>query len=107
MRRARLFRNAARALALLLKLVPVQPLCARVASDNAESLKVLQKKRFAITGAETGLRTKLFPLFSWSLQEVAAHGRMGLLFEPWPARAVSWAGRAAGAGVWLLRVIAV
>ncbi len=58
MRRVRLCRNAARALALLLKLAPVQPLRARVASDNVGSLKVLQKKRFTITGAETSFANR-------------------------------------------------
>jgi hypothetical protein len=53
MRRVKALPECGRALALLLKLVPVQPLRARAASDNAGSLKVLQKKRFAITGAET------------------------------------------------------
>ena len=47
-----------RALALLLKLAPVQPLRARVASDNVGSLKVLQKKRFTITGAETSFANR-------------------------------------------------
>jgi RimJ/RimL family protein N-acetyltransferase len=43
---------ASRALALLLELNPVRPVFARVASDNAGSLKVLQKAGFAITGTE-------------------------------------------------------
>ena len=43
---------ASRALALLLELVPVRPLFARVASDNAGSLKVLQKAGFAVMGTE-------------------------------------------------------
>lgn len=43
---------ASRALALLLESVPVRPLFARVASDNAGSLKVLRKAGFAITGTE-------------------------------------------------------
>jgi RimJ/RimL family protein N-acetyltransferase len=43
---------AGRALALLLELLPVRPLFARVASDNAGSLKVLRKAGFAVTGTE-------------------------------------------------------
>lgn len=43
---------ASRALALLLELVPVRPLFARVASDNAGSLKVLQRAGFIVTGTE-------------------------------------------------------
>ena len=41
---------ASRALALLLESVHVRPLFARAASDNAGSLKVLQRAGFAITG---------------------------------------------------------
>ncbi len=41
---------ASRALALFLDTVPVRPLFARAASDNAASLKVLQKAGFAIIG---------------------------------------------------------
>jgi RimJ/RimL family protein N-acetyltransferase len=44
---------AGRALALLLSEVPVRPLFARVASDNAGSLAVLRKAGFAIIGTET------------------------------------------------------
>jgi RimJ/RimL family protein N-acetyltransferase len=44
---------ASRALALLLDLVPDRPLYARAASDNAGSLRVLQKAGFKIIGAET------------------------------------------------------
>jgi RimJ/RimL family protein N-acetyltransferase len=44
---------ASRALALLLESVHVRPLFARAASDNAGSLKVLQRAGFAITGTET------------------------------------------------------
>jgi len=43
---------AGRALALLLETVPVRPLFARAASDNAGSLKVLQRAGFTITGTE-------------------------------------------------------
>jgi RimJ/RimL family protein N-acetyltransferase len=43
---------AGRALGLLLELVPVRPLFARAASDNAGSLKVLRKAGFAVTGTE-------------------------------------------------------
>ena len=43
---------ASRALALLLESVHVRPLFARAASDNAGSLKVLQRAGFAITGTE-------------------------------------------------------
>jgi RimJ/RimL family protein N-acetyltransferase len=43
---------ASRALALLLDLVPVRPLHARAASDNAGSLKVLQKAGFEAIGTE-------------------------------------------------------
>jgi RimJ/RimL family protein N-acetyltransferase len=43
---------ASRALELLLDLVPVRPLRARVASDNAGSLRVLQKSGFTIIGTE-------------------------------------------------------
>jgi RimJ/RimL family protein N-acetyltransferase len=44
---------ATQALALLLDLVPVRPLYARAASDNAGSLRVLQKSGFTIIGAAT------------------------------------------------------
>ena len=44
---------AGRALALLLKAVPVRPLFARAASDNVRSLKVLQRAGFVVTGTET------------------------------------------------------
>ncbi|MEQ4303984.1 GNAT family N-acetyltransferase [Plantactinospora sp. B6F1] len=43
---------ASRALALLLESVHVRPLFARAASDNAGSLKVLQRAGFVITGTE-------------------------------------------------------
>jgi RimJ/RimL family protein N-acetyltransferase len=43
---------ASRALALLLESVDVRPLFARAASDNAGSLKVLQRAGFVITGTE-------------------------------------------------------
>jgi RimJ/RimL family protein N-acetyltransferase len=43
---------AGRALRLLLALVPVRPLFARVVSDNAGSLRVLQRAGFVITGTE-------------------------------------------------------
>jgi RimJ/RimL family protein N-acetyltransferase len=45
---------ATQALALLLDLVPVRPIYARVASDNAGSMRVLQKSGFAIIGTEVG-----------------------------------------------------
>jgi RimJ/RimL family protein N-acetyltransferase len=41
---------AGRALAQLLDLVPVRPLWARAASDNAGSLRVLRRAGFEITG---------------------------------------------------------
>ena len=44
---------ATRALALLLELVPTRPLHARAASDNAGSLRVLQKCGFKAAGTET------------------------------------------------------
>jgi RimJ/RimL family protein N-acetyltransferase len=44
---------ATRAMALLLDLVPTRPLRARVASDNAGSLRVLRKSGFKIVGTET------------------------------------------------------
>jgi RimJ/RimL family protein N-acetyltransferase len=44
---------ATRALALLLDLVPARPIYARVASDNAGSMRVLLKSGFVITGTET------------------------------------------------------
>jgi RimJ/RimL family protein N-acetyltransferase len=43
---------ATRALALLLELVPARPLYARAASDNAGSLRVLQKCGFMAIGTE-------------------------------------------------------
>ena len=43
---------ASRALHLLLDLVPVRPLYARAASDNAGSLRVLQKAGFKVIGTE-------------------------------------------------------
>ena len=42
----------ARVLALFLGQVPVRPLHARAASDNAASLRVLQKAGFEIIGTE-------------------------------------------------------
>ena len=45
---------ASRAVALLLDLVPVRPLHARAASDNAGSLAVLRRAGFRIVGTETG-----------------------------------------------------
>jgi RimJ/RimL family protein N-acetyltransferase len=45
---------ASRALALLLQIVPTRPLHARAASDNAGSLRVLQKAGFRITGTAVG-----------------------------------------------------
>jgi RimJ/RimL family protein N-acetyltransferase len=44
---------ATRALALLLELVTTRPLRARAASDNAGSLRVLQKCGFTAVGTET------------------------------------------------------
>jgi RimJ/RimL family protein N-acetyltransferase len=43
---------ATQALALLLELVPARPLYARAASDNAGSLRVLQKSGFKAIGTE-------------------------------------------------------
>jgi RimJ/RimL family protein N-acetyltransferase len=43
---------AGRALALLLESVPARPLFARVASDNAGSLRVLRRAGSAVTGTE-------------------------------------------------------
>ena len=43
---------ASRALELLLGLVPVRPLYARTASDNAGSLRVLRKSGFEVIGTE-------------------------------------------------------
>ena len=43
---------ATRALALLLELVPARPLYARAASDNAGSLRVLEKCGFTAVGTE-------------------------------------------------------
>jgi RimJ/RimL family protein N-acetyltransferase len=45
---------ASRALAQLLDLVPVRPLWARAASDNAASLRVLARAGFTVTGTDTG-----------------------------------------------------
>ena len=45
---------AGRALALLLESVPARPVFARAASDNAASLKVLQRAGFAVIGTDTG-----------------------------------------------------
>lgn len=44
---------ASRALALFLDLIPVRPLHARAASDNAGSLSVLRKLGFKVIGTET------------------------------------------------------
>jgi RimJ/RimL family protein N-acetyltransferase len=44
---------ASRALELLLDLVPARPMYARAASDNAGSLRVLQKSGFRVIGTET------------------------------------------------------
>lgn len=44
---------ATRAVALLLDLVQVRPLYARVASDNAGSMRVLRKSGFTVIGTET------------------------------------------------------
>jgi RimJ/RimL family protein N-acetyltransferase len=43
---------ASQALALFLEAVEVRPLCARAASDNLGSLRVLQKAGFTIVGTE-------------------------------------------------------
>lgn len=48
---------ASRALALLVEMVPVRPLHARVASDNAGSLKVLTNAGFTKVGTDTGYAT--------------------------------------------------
>lgn len=48
---------ASHALALLLERVPVRPLHARAASDNAGSLRVLRKAGFAIVGTEISFAT--------------------------------------------------
>ncbi len=45
---------ATQALRLLLDEVPVRPLHARAASDNAGSLRVLQKVGFVVTGTDVG-----------------------------------------------------
>ena len=45
---------ASRAVALLLDLVPVRPLRARAASDNAGSLAVLRRAGFRIVGTDIG-----------------------------------------------------
>ncbi|MEU4689082.1 GNAT family N-acetyltransferase [Actinoplanes sp. NPDC023714] len=45
---------AGRALALLLDEVTVRPIFARVASDNAASLRVLQRAGFVVAGTGTG-----------------------------------------------------
>ncbi|MBG0564483.1 GNAT family N-acetyltransferase [Actinoplanes aureus] len=44
---------AGQALALMLELVPDRPLFARVAADNAASIKVLLRSGFVVVGAET------------------------------------------------------
>jgi RimJ/RimL family protein N-acetyltransferase len=48
---------ATQALALLLELVPARPLYARAASDNAGSLRVLQKCGFRAIGTENSFAT--------------------------------------------------
>jgi RimJ/RimL family protein N-acetyltransferase len=48
---------ASRALALFLDLIPVRPLHARAAGDNAGSLGVLQKSGFTVVGTETSFAT--------------------------------------------------
>jgi RimJ/RimL family protein N-acetyltransferase len=48
---------ATRALALLLEVVPARPLYARAASDNAGSLRVLQKCGFQPAGTEKSFAT--------------------------------------------------
>jgi RimJ/RimL family protein N-acetyltransferase len=48
---------ASRALELLIGLVPVRPLRARVASDNAGSRRVLEKAGFVVTGTERSFAT--------------------------------------------------
>jgi RimJ/RimL family protein N-acetyltransferase len=48
---------ASRALGLLLDLVTVRPLHARAASDNAASLRVLQKAGFEVVGTEVSFAT--------------------------------------------------
>jgi RimJ/RimL family protein N-acetyltransferase len=48
---------ASRALELLLDLVPARPLYARAASDNAGSLRVLEKAGFKIIGTENSFAT--------------------------------------------------
>ncbi|MFF1819925.1 GNAT family N-acetyltransferase [Kribbella sp. NPDC058245] len=45
---------ASRALALLIQRLPAGPLHARAASDNAGSIRVLQKAGFVITGTDVG-----------------------------------------------------
>ncbi|BBH69876.1 N-acetyltransferase [Actinoplanes sp. OR16] len=45
---------ASRALALLMELVPERPLFARAASDNAASLRVLEKAGFTVIGSDSG-----------------------------------------------------
>ncbi|WP_033338198.1 GNAT family N-acetyltransferase [Catenuloplanes japonicus] len=45
---------ASRALALLLDSVPVRPVLARAASDNAGSLAVLRRAGFTVIGTDTG-----------------------------------------------------
>jgi RimJ/RimL family protein N-acetyltransferase len=45
---------ASQALALLIQRLPPGPLHARAASDNAGSIRVLQKAGFVITGTDTG-----------------------------------------------------
>ncbi|QKV91850.1 GNAT family N-acetyltransferase [Streptomyces sp. NA02950] len=48
---------ATRALAAFLELVPDRPLYARVAKDNAGSIRVLEKCGFTVTGEERGYAT--------------------------------------------------
>jgi RimJ/RimL family protein N-acetyltransferase len=63
---------ATRALALLLELVTARPLYARAASDNAASLRVLQKCGFKAVGTEKsfalrdGTRTSRKPFSGWA-----------------------------------------
>lgn len=47
-------RIASRALALLLELVPDRPVYGRAASDNAGSLRVLEKAGFQVVGTDVG-----------------------------------------------------
>jgi RimJ/RimL family protein N-acetyltransferase len=62
---------ATRAVTLLLDLVPARPLHARAASDNADSLRVLQKTGFKVIGTETsfaaeGTSKSRKPSFAWT-----------------------------------------